>query len=334
MAHAKLVVSGHGGSSRALRAAFLGIAGASPVDDRALVAADVADLPLVELPGRGTRIGVLAVILSGDGGWANIDRDIGTELAAHGVDVVGLDSLRYFWTRRKPPDGAAADLGRILRRYLAAWHARRVLLLGYSRGADVLPFMANRLPPALQARVALVGLLGPSTSVDFQFHLSDWIADTARTTALPVRPEVEKLRGMPILCIHGEDESDSLCPKLDAGLATRMPQQRRPPLRWRRSAIVARILELAGVTPTPRSPDQAGIRCRASAVALVAKRQECAMAMSRLVRSRMLEPRSSATPCSVTTRSTTFLKVVTAAPGAGEARYATPWRRWSSSAPP
>src|SRR5215210_8721801 len=39
------------------------------------------------------------------------------------------------------------------------------------------------------------------------------------------------------------------------------------------------------------------------------------MEINFLVRSRMLEPRSSATPYSVTTQSTTFLKVVTAAPG-------------------
>jgi type IV secretory pathway VirJ component len=92
----------------------------------------VADLPLVELPAQGTPLGVLAVILSGDGGWANIDRDIGTQLAARGVGVVGFNSLRYFWTRRTP-EGAAEDLARILRHYVAAWHPRRVLLLGYSR---------------------------------------------------------------------------------------------------------------------------------------------------------------------------------------------------------
>src|SRR5262249_28344130 len=140
------------------------------------------------------------------------------------------------------------------------WHARRVLLLGYSRGADVLPFMANRLPPALRARVALIVLLGPSTSVDFQFHLSDWIADSARSSALPVRPEVEKLRGTPILCIYGKDESDSLCPGLDAGLATRLAQQGGHHFGGDYEAIVARILQRAGITPGgaepswPRSP--------------------------------------------------------------------------------
>jgi type IV secretory pathway VirJ component len=253
VAHAKLLVAHGGDLSAALRAAFLGIAGVLPAEDRGPAAADVADLPLVELPASGTPGDTIAVILSGDGGWANIDRDLGEQLAARGIGVVGLNSLRYFWTRRTP-DGAAADLTRILRHYLAAWRARRVLLLGYSRGADVLPFMAARLPPELRARVALIALLGPSTGVDFQFHLSDWVTDAARASTLPVRPEVEKLRGLPILCIYGRDESDSLCPTLDASLATLLPQDGGHHFGGAYDAIVARILAKAGVTRDATRP--------------------------------------------------------------------------------
>lgn len=249
--HAKLVAP-RGDATAALRAAFLGVAGVAPPDDRAPAAADVADLPLVEVPATGPPGDTLAVIVSGDGGWAGIDRDVGSQLAARGVGVVGLNSLRYFWTRRTP-DGAAADLVRIVRHYTAAWHAPRVLLLGYSRGADVLPFMANRLPPDVRARVALVVLLAPATSVDFEFHLSDWVADAARASALPVRPEVEKLRGLPILCIYGQDEPDSLCPALDP-VAARMALPGGHHFGGDYDAIVARILALAAVAPGSGHP--------------------------------------------------------------------------------
>jgi type IV secretory pathway VirJ component len=252
VAHAKLSLARAGDLGGGLRAAFLGVAGVSPAEDHAPAAADVADLPLVEVRASGTPQDTLAVILSGDGGWASIDRDIGEQLAARGIGVVGLNSLRYFWTRRTP-DGAGADLARILRHYLAAWHARRVVLLGYSRGADVLPFMANRLSPELRARVALVALLGPSTGVDFQFHLSDWVTDAGRASTLPVRPEVEKLRGMPILCIYGRDEADSLCPTLDTELATLMPQDGGHHFGGAYDTIVARILARAGVA-SPSEP--------------------------------------------------------------------------------
>ena len=44
-----------------------------------------------------------AVIISGDGGWASIDRQIGNDLADKGVQVVGLNALKYFWTRKVRP---------------------------------------------------------------------------------------------------------------------------------------------------------------------------------------------------------------------------------------
>jgi type IV secretory pathway VirJ component len=48
----------------------------------------------------------------------------------------------------------------------------------------------------------------------FEFHVSSWIADD--TSGPATLPEVNRIGGMPVLCIYGEDEHDSLCPKLDA----------------------------------------------------------------------------------------------------------------------
>jgi type IV secretory pathway VirJ component len=174
----------------------------------------VGDLPLVEVPAAtGSGAATLAVILSGDGGWASLDREVGDALAKAGIGVVGVNSLSYFWTKRTP-DGTAADLARVIRHYRAAWGATRVLLVGYSRGADVLPFLASRLPADLRAGIALVALLGPGRTTDFEFHLTDWLGGDD-PTALPVAPEVAKLAGLRVLCVQGTDEDDSLCPMLD-----------------------------------------------------------------------------------------------------------------------
>lgn len=80
--------------------------------------ASIAGLPLVTLAAQGKPRDLLAVILSGDGGWAEIDRELASRLAAAGIEVAGLNSLRYFWTPRNP-ETAAADLERILRHFLA-----------------------------------------------------------------------------------------------------------------------------------------------------------------------------------------------------------------------
>ncbi len=180
-------------------------------------APEVSDLPLVEIPGKGVQADALAVMVSGDGGWAGIDRDLAQLLAAGGVPVVGINSLQYFWTRRTP-ETAAADLGRILRHYLVAWNKRRAILAGYSMGADVLAFMTARLPAELQSRVALIALLGLSATVDFEFHFTEWFGGISRRTDLPVLPEVEKLKGKKILCVYGLEEGDSVCKTLPAGI--------------------------------------------------------------------------------------------------------------------
>ena len=177
------------------------------------------DLPLVEVPAQGLQAhNVLAVIMSGDGGWAGIDRDIANTLSRKGVSVVGLNSLQYFWKQRTPEE-SSQDLGRILQHYLGQWGKKRVILIGYSLGADVLPFMANRLPKEVLDQVSLIAFLGLGEKVDFEFHLAYWLNGSPGKNARPVLPEVGKLRGKKILCFCGDQETDSLCHKLGTSLA-------------------------------------------------------------------------------------------------------------------
>lgn len=174
---------------------------------------DVTHLPLVELPqpAEGSAP-FFAVVISGDGGWANIDKDIGDALRQRGVAVVGWNALRYFW-EAKTPEVAAQDLANVVRHYREAWGKPRVLLIGFSLGADVMPFMVSRMPADVQASVVGLVLLSPAQSVDFQFHISDWISSN-NTSMYQLQPEMEKLARLPVLCIYGNEESDGLCPLL------------------------------------------------------------------------------------------------------------------------
>ncbi len=195
-------------------AAFAKLASAT---SRARVApppAALGDLPVVEVPAQPgvAQSDEFALIMSGDGGWAGIDQDIAAALTATGIPVVGLDSLRYYWTARTP-EGLAADTDKLIRYYLAHFNKKRVLLIGYSQGADVLPFAVNRLPAATRSSVALAAILGMSDHALFEFHVSSWIADSKSGPA--TMPEVNRISGMPVLCIYGADENDSLCPQLD-----------------------------------------------------------------------------------------------------------------------
>jgi type IV secretory pathway VirJ component len=200
---------------QAFSAAFAKLATGNPSLQVAPPPAALGDLPVIEVaaqPGSAAPDS-FAILMSGDGGWAGLDQDIAAALSAKGIPVVGLDSLRYYWTPRTP-DGLAADTDRIIRYYLSRFGKKTVLLIGYSQGADVLPFAVNRLPKATRERVALTVIMGMSEHALFEFHVSSWIADD--NSGPSTLPEVNRITGMPVLCIYGEDEKDSLCPKLDA----------------------------------------------------------------------------------------------------------------------
>ena len=186
-----------------------------PVDSIPSSAGELADLPLVEVAGRDALAVYMAVFWSGDGGWAELDREISTDLAGRGVPVVGVNSLKYFWTQRTP-ERTAKDLERIIRYYAALWKKEKVALIGYSLGADILPFAVNRLNEEVKSRVELIALLGPGLQVDFEFHVGDWLGATSKT-ALATLPEIRQLDNIRLLCIYGEQEKESLCPDLHEG---------------------------------------------------------------------------------------------------------------------
>jgi type IV secretory pathway VirJ component len=181
----------------------------------------VGDLPLTEVPATAGAPGPLAdtfvVLLTGDGGWAGLDREVAGELSRRGVPVVALSTLRYFWTERTPAD-AARDLGRVVRHYAAAWHRPRVLLVGYSFGANVLPFLVGDLTPAQRRAVRGVSLLAPATHTGFEVRVADWIPGSV-PEGQPILPALRALDGLPLLCIYNEEDSDSLCPALPTGRA-------------------------------------------------------------------------------------------------------------------
>ncbi|MFM0472101.1 virulence factor family protein [Paraburkholderia strydomiana] len=173
---------------------------------------DVSDLPLIELPAAHPN-GLMAIVISGDGGWRDLDKTIAQALQKDGVSVIGWDSLRYFWSE-KPPAQTSRDLARVMQTYGARWHAQHVALIGYSFGADVMPFAYNRLPDALRAKVSLISLLGFAPDADFQIRVGGWLGMPASDKALKVRPELTRVPPAIVQCIYGADEEDTLCPAL------------------------------------------------------------------------------------------------------------------------
>jgi type IV secretory pathway VirJ component len=189
-----------------LLAAYLSIA--TRPEPTAAHAPEIQDLPVTTV--RASReTDTFALLLTGDGGWAGLDRELAAGLAAQGVSTVGFNSLRYFWHLRTP-DEAAGDVARVLEHYLADWKKTRFILIGYSFGAGVAPFIVNRLPPALHERLVTVSLLGIESDADFVVRVADWIPGSD-LRGRDVRPELATVEA-PVQCIYGTGESTTICP--------------------------------------------------------------------------------------------------------------------------
>jgi type IV secretory pathway VirJ component len=173
-------------------------------------AGTLADLPLVELPAKG-KPRALAVFISGDGGWRDIDKQIGEYLQANGVGVIGIDTLRYFWSS-KPPEVVAADLDRIVAHYQQLWQVHKTALAGYSFGADILPLAWGKLKPATRNATELVALLSPEPTADLEVTVSGWLG-LSSSSEVPVRPYLAAMPAAKVMCIYGQEEQadDTAC---------------------------------------------------------------------------------------------------------------------------
>ena len=172
------------------------------------------------------RDDVLAVIYSGDGGWADLDKHLGDVFVARGIPVLGVSTFKYYW-RSRTVEESAAQLDALLDRYLAQWGKRRVWLVGYSFGADVLPSIIARLRPEHRAAIAQLVLLAPSRDVTFEIELEGymikqtWFTEHFKRAMQHINPVQHESALPPLLALHGQppvacfygldDADDSLC---------------------------------------------------------------------------------------------------------------------------
>ena len=170
---------------------------------------NIDGLPLVEMPAK-VHTRRMAVFISGDGGWRDVDKRVSEKLQQLGVSVVGWDSLRYFW-RRKTPDQAAADLSAVLSTYTQKWNCDQVALIGFSFGADVMPFLYDRLDEEWRKRVAQISLMSPFAAADWEIEVSGWFGSGPTAAATPLAPALGPIPGDRVQCFYGNLEKDNSC---------------------------------------------------------------------------------------------------------------------------
>jgi type IV secretory pathway VirJ component len=168
----------------------------------------LSDLPLAILPSAEKNDLPLAFFISGDGGWTSFDHAICEKFAERGIPVIGLDAQKYFWNEKKP-DKVSEELTPAIKHYMKLWNKQSFILLGYSFGACVVPFIANNFADSMKEQIKGIYCFSPDLTGDFEIHLTDMLHLKTKDK-YDVLSEMKLIKAMNPVAIFGNDENEDI----------------------------------------------------------------------------------------------------------------------------
>ena len=148
----------------------------------------------------------LLFYISGDGGFNKFSVGLCQSLNDKGFDVVALDAKSYFYDK-KTPEQTALDIAGYLSKKMNGRANRQIALIGYSFGADVLPFILNRLPKNILDDVEVSFIMASSGSTDFEIHWLDMFGSNKKRS-MDVVNEINKTSNQKVIIINGSDDNN------------------------------------------------------------------------------------------------------------------------------
>jgi len=142
--------------------------------------------------------------ISGDGGVHHFFADLCQDIHQSGYSVTALDASGFFW-HRKSPQQAADLISTYLEGQLSQRPNAKLVIAGYSFGADAVPFIVGALPFDLRQKLISVLLLSPSASTDLEIHIADMFVE-GRKRSLDVAQAINHLGDLKTVTIMGSEE--------------------------------------------------------------------------------------------------------------------------------
>jgi len=166
-------------------------------------------LPVVIMENKSAPTDRLVFMISGDGGWTSFDQGLASALNEKNTTVLGLDAQKYFWGGRTPEE-TSKEIAVLLNFYVQRNPKLHIALVGYSFGACIMPFVANRLVPEIKKNVKSLVLISPDVKGDFEIHVSDMLSLAGREEPYNVLQEMQRVSGLRKFCIFGTAEDKEL----------------------------------------------------------------------------------------------------------------------------
>jgi len=147
----------------------------------------------------------LIFYISGDGGFNKFSTSFMQTLNKQGYAVIGLNAKDYFWNKKTPQEAANA-IESAINESNKQWKKKNIVLIGYSFGANVTPFILTHFSLAFAGKINHLILLSPSSKTDFEIHVLQmfgWGKDSGES----VPAEINKI-SKPVTIITGDDETE------------------------------------------------------------------------------------------------------------------------------
>lgn len=147
----------------------------------------------------------LIFYISGDGGLNKFSSSFMQSLNKEGYTIMGLNAKDYFWNKKEPREAANA-IETTINSVSKKWKEKNIILIGYSFGADVSPFILTHFSAALSNRIDKLILLSPSAKTDFEIHIFQMLG-WGKSAGESVPAEINKI-SKPVTIIVGDDENE------------------------------------------------------------------------------------------------------------------------------
>jgi len=167
-----------------------------------------SNLPLIESRSKGER-DYYMIFLTGNGGWRDLAQSVTHYLNSKNVSILAINTKKYLW-REKEPAQIACDLEKLIDKYNIKWGKTKVVLMGYSMGAEVLPFAVNCMEDKYLHELNDIILIGPWQKATFKINLLDYFYEVNK--GLDIYSELLKMKTKEVYVICDDNEI-SICHK-------------------------------------------------------------------------------------------------------------------------
>jgi type IV secretory pathway VirJ component len=163
-------------------------------------------IPIIEAPSAGDS-NYYVILFTGNGGWRKLVQSVTAYLNTKGISVLAINTKKYFLSKKSPAK-IADDLEQVIDYENRKWGKSRIVLMGYSMGAEVLPFAVNNLKPDYLSDINDIIMIAPGQKATFKIKLADYFFEINK--GKDIYTELKRMRSKNAYCIC-DDRDVSLC---------------------------------------------------------------------------------------------------------------------------